>query len=521
MHALARSAAECLSWILAATALSCLARGALLFLAGLLVTAAARKLRPRHRAAIWLLVIAGTAVFSVVWTARPSRLIGLPPVRAPVAVPAVVTREEPPAQCAQTSASSLKRSHDPAPAPQPGLAGAAVVSLWIMGTLLLLSRLLVGGLRARKLRAGCSGSAPLDSFSPGLGGPSRRLAAVRVLVNRGCRIPFTFGIRRPRVVVPAGFSRWAGWKRRAVLLHELEHIRRRDTLANLLVVIACSILWFVPTAWVARRFLLREEELACDERVLQDGVRGVDYAAGIVEILHSAAGRAFSPVTATSLGSAGTIKARIRSILSWPQAGAAAWGFAGKLVAFTFFLALPVIAFLGADLEPLSRAPTTSLFEVVRAGTPRQVQEAIDRCADVNEYSPQWHTVPLRLAAAYNENPDVLTVLINAGADTRANTAGVTALMAAAWSNTNPRVIQRLLDSGVDVDSQNAEICYRTALMFAAEHNPNPTMLLALLEGGADAHRKGADGKTALDLIQHNYPLRHTLALKRLQEASR
>lgn len=59
------------------------------------------------------------------------------------------------------------------------------------------------------------------------------------------------------------------------------------------------------------------------------------------------------------------------------------------------------------------------LFYLSLAGTPEQVQAAIDAGAKVNDHD-EFGRTPLMLAAAKNNNPDVITTLLNAGADAKA-----------------------------------------------------------------------------------------------------
>lgn len=84
--------------------------------------------------------------------------------------------------------------------------------------------------------------------------------------------PFTLGIVRPRIYLPAGL---AGPMRAAVLLHERTHLRRGDPVIKPLFYAVACLHWFNPLAWLAFRQLEREMEAACDEAA----VRGCDAAA--------------------------------------------------------------------------------------------------------------------------------------------------------------------------------------------------------------------------------------------------
>ena len=99
-------------------------------------------------------------------------------------------------------------------------------------------------------------------------------------------MPMTFGIRRPSILIPAIAETWTGDRRRAVILHELAHIARRDCLTQTLAFVACALYWFHPAVWwVTRR--LRIERLACDDRVIAAGTQPREYAGHLLEIAYA------------------------------------------------------------------------------------------------------------------------------------------------------------------------------------------------------------------------------------------
>ena len=51
---------------------------------------------------------------------------------------------------------------------------------------------------------------------------------------------------------------------RAVLAHEMAHVRRRDYLVRLVELLACSAYWWNPVVWWARRRMRSAEESSCD-----------------------------------------------------------------------------------------------------------------------------------------------------------------------------------------------------------------------------------------------------------------
>ncbi len=159
-----------------------------------------------------------------------------------------------------------------------------LAGVWLLGALLVLANLLVGKARIRwlardaeRLRDG-----PWEDLRERV---AERLGLEReVVLLRGVRplVPMTWGIVRPRVLLPETADAWPDACRENVLLHELAHVKRRDCLVQLLVRLACAVYWFHPLVWHAVRRLRLEQEEACDDHVLRAGTRASDYARQLV-----------------------------------------------------------------------------------------------------------------------------------------------------------------------------------------------------------------------------------------------
>ena len=107
---------------------------------------------------------------------------------------------------------------------------------------------------------------------------------VLLLRHRGTVMPATGGLLWPSVVLPANADEWCDDRRRAVLAHELAHVKRFDTLTQALAQVACALFWWHPAVWYAAKRLRVERERACDDLVLRSGTRASDYAAHLLEI---------------------------------------------------------------------------------------------------------------------------------------------------------------------------------------------------------------------------------------------
>ena len=67
------------------------------------------------------------------------------------------------------------------------------------------------------------------------------------------------------ILLPRDWREWDTWKLRAVLAHELTHVRRGDWIITLLAGLNRSVFWFHPLAWWLEKHLSTLSEQACDE----------------------------------------------------------------------------------------------------------------------------------------------------------------------------------------------------------------------------------------------------------------
>ena len=166
-------------------------------------------------------------------------------------------------------------------------------ALWLSGLLLAALRPLLGLWGIRRL---CQGSSPV-THAPTLALASEcvsvlGLARTPSLRQAAVPVPMTWGWRRPIVLLPLGTMVWPEGRLRAVLLHEMAHVRRRDWPGHRLADLACALYWFHPLVWPLARRLRAEGESACDDLVLTSGVAAPDYARHLLEVA-----RALRPAT--------------------------------------------------------------------------------------------------------------------------------------------------------------------------------------------------------------------------------
>ena len=141
-------------------------------------------------------------------------------------------------------------------------------------------------------------------------------------VRQTCRLrrsadevmPMTFGIGQPTILIPASADAWPTGRRRAVLLHELAHVARRDCLTQTLAAVACAFYWVLPPVWWVARRLRVERELACDDQVLTTGTQAREYAGDLLDLAYTLGGRQV-PAIAVSMAGSPQIEGRMLAVL--------------------------------------------------------------------------------------------------------------------------------------------------------------------------------------------------------------
>jgi len=137
---------------------------------------------------------------------------------------------------------------------------------------------------------------------------------VRLLRSLDRTMPMAFGVLNPSILIPSIADTWTFDRRRAVLLHELAHIARRDCLTQLITRIACACYWPHPGAWLIARRLRMERELACDDRVLSIGTAAPDYAQHLLELAYSLGGYR-APALVVSMARPKQLEGRMLAVL--------------------------------------------------------------------------------------------------------------------------------------------------------------------------------------------------------------
>jgi beta-lactamase regulating signal transducer with metallopeptidase domain len=183
----------------------------------------------------------------------------------------------------------------------------------------------------------------------------------------------TWGLFRPRIVIPLGAGDWTEDRIRVVLGHELAHVRRRDWLVQLSAEVFRAVFWFNPLVWIIGRRLRQESEHACDDAVLNRGVPAPEYAAHLLDLARvlGSPGPAWAP--ALLMARPSTLEQRFEAMLN-PRLKRSKVSRPYLLLTFGAFLciALPLAA-----LRATPRVLTTESVQTTAIHTANTIRSAV------------------------------------------------------------------------------------------------------------------------------------------------
>ncbi len=252
-----------------------------ILLAAWLITAVMRRSSAALRHVVWTCAIGATLLYAPVHWLAPQRPVSQP-------FPVLIEPARVVISAAGAATSPLKESRLGVP--------EIALAIWGLGTLLFTIRFATGAGQFRRLM---SDARPSDKAFP-----------VSVLISRGVPGPLVVGVFRPRIVLPGDSAAWSPARYRAVLAHELAHVRRRDPAILMLAQIASVVYWFHPLCWLAAARLRMESERACDDAVLRIGLRPSGYAGELLDLA-----RLFNPQPAIPMAATSHLESRVKSIL--------------------------------------------------------------------------------------------------------------------------------------------------------------------------------------------------------------
>jgi TonB family protein len=195
--------------------------------------------------------------------------------------------------------------------------GGWVLCLWAIGAALLAARIAVGECRVRRITRR---SLPFETrqtkvILENVRSFLRLSRAVRLRTSAEVAVPFTCGVLRPAVLLPAEAPKWSRKQLEWVLAHELGHVRRNDYLTQMSAQAACALFWFNPLVWLAGFAMRKERERACDDMVLNLGHSAADYAEFLLTLITSLRGTNGAWLTSVAMAQSSQLEVRMKALL--------------------------------------------------------------------------------------------------------------------------------------------------------------------------------------------------------------
>jgi TonB family protein len=204
------------------------------------------------------------------------------------------------------------------PAPRTSLSlWRFVAPAWLFGAVFSFLVLGVGFARLAWLASRADGvsSGPWAAIAQEVAREYALTRPVRLLVSDHPSLLVTWGLRRPRVIVPRAAMSWPEDRIRIVLRHELAHIRRSDWVVQIAGEVLRAAYWFNPLLWIACARLREESEQACDDEVLTR-VGGPEYATHLLELARVLKSESAPRVPAPAVARSSSLERRIRAMLN-------------------------------------------------------------------------------------------------------------------------------------------------------------------------------------------------------------
>ncbi len=288
---------------------------------------------------------------------------------------------------------------------------------WLLFVLVGLARVASGLLSVRHMKA--SGrEIPAEVLSPELLAeikPSAKFRQTRLLVSAKVNVPTALGFFQPAVILPE----WLVQDGRAedlrhVVLHELEHLRRRDDWTNLLQKLIKMLLFFHPAVWWMEWKLSLDREMACDDAVLEKAASPRHYAESLARMAEKSFLRRQIALAQAAVGRVRQLSLRVARILDPKRpAAASVWKPAVPAV-----LLIAVVSGVGlswvpgmVNVETPNRGPSvaTRVPSPEPAKIAKQGSGAVAKLSTPDTAGPAlYHSAKLQQDSADHRRPDKL-----------------------------------------------------------------------------------------------------------------
>ena len=226
----------------------------------------------------------------------------------------------------------------------PAVTGYILLGIWIVGMLGMMILVIKSSLRLRAIKRS---ALPLQNpevhrlYNRCLN-EMKITRNIPVYSTAFLKSPIIVGLLKPCIYLPIHLiSDYHESEMRYMLLHELQHYKHKDAIANYLMNFAGVLYWFNPVVWFALREMRNDREVACDTSVLEmlDENDYENYGNTLINFVEKVSISPF-PFAASLSGNMKQMKRRIINIASYEKPP-----FMKRLKGLTAFMLTAVLLF--------------------------------------------------------------------------------------------------------------------------------------------------------------------------------
>jgi beta-lactamase regulating signal transducer with metallopeptidase domain len=288
-----------------------------------------------------------------------------------------------------------------------------VVAMWLAGVALCSARLAFGLTSVGRLRRHGTSPAPspVEQAAAGLAEAMGIGRAVRILRSSNIEVPTVIGLLEPVILVPAAaLSGLTPQQLRAILAHELAHVRRHDFAVNLAQSAVETLLFFHPAVWWISGRIRVERENCCDDIAVDLCGDPVGYARALATMEELRAD--LLPAVAATGGS---LSGRIKRMLGIRDEE---FGTAGPVVAVISAIAVAMVAVLplsaGSYVDDAVSVRASGEAIVVIGHPGEDIADVVDAVIDAHLYAADASEIARRAADESRAQLDEVRVSVEA-----------------------------------------------------------------------------------------------------------
>ena len=235
--------------------------------------------------------------------------------------------------------------------------------IWLAGTIIMLLRILLGWILSQKIAR--ESSLIIDNkFEQIKNQIEKNMHIQRTIqysTSQNISSPIAMGWFKHHIIFPAYTQHWSDDSIKMILIHELAHIKRKDTIWLFISSITSALYWINPLSWIIRKNFIFETEKICDDYVLLNGADATSYAENLITIVKNINQKHLTYLAGSNMARKSELEGRLLAILNTNKRTVKHNSSLTKLmIIFTIIIVIPLAGlqiFASGTNSQLSLAP--------------------------------------------------------------------------------------------------------------------------------------------------------------------